>query len=207
MAPRWLYFLYIDTIQLMHSDKERRTALFWPGTRDVIRWILGTTALCAAFIGLFTWLDRDRVATLPDNRHWEMVIMVVASGCTMMVMMFIVGMQRLEIHGTRIRSANLKTLYRWRTVDAQEVVAMEVDLGGRESMLAVLKLILAPAPHRKWSKIEFFSVYSGLDNDAIDNRFFVPVAEAISASNPAIRIAYLPTSYKGALNHLRATSR
>jgi len=207
----WSYAGYtfdgFDTNLRMHLNKEKLIALFWPNQRDVIRWVAGTAFMCAFLIGVVLLFDGERVASWSDHDQFFSVTLVFASGCTMVLMMFVMGRQRLEIQGATIRSANLKSLYRWRVIDVHEVNGMEVSLGGYESMLAVLRLKLVPAPHRRWNQVEVLAVFGGSEHDAIDNRFFIPVAELVAAATPSIRIAYLPPNYKGALNHLRAASR
>lgn len=207
MVLRWLYLPDIDSIGHMGSDQKAPVALCWPGRRDVVRWVLGTAAMCAAFIGLVIWSTRGSTPAWTDSDYRLMITLLIGSGCLMLLMTFVLGKQRIEIHGTTILSANLKTLYRWRAIDAHEVVAMEVNLGSYESALAVFRLKLAPAPHRKWNQIEVFAIFGGSGRGAIDNRFFIPVAGAISMINPSLRIDYLPASYNGALNHLRVDRR
>lgn len=191
----------------MHPDKEKRIALWWPNRRDAIRWIVGTPCMCVFLIGMVLLFEGERVASWSDHDQWMTVMLVFGSVCATVVLVFIMGRQRLEIDGTTIRSENLRTWYRWRTIDAHEVEEMEVSLGGRGSMIAVLRLKLAPAPHRQWNRLAVVAVFAGSEDDTIDNRFFLPVAQVVAAAKPSIRIAHLPPNYKGALNYLRAANR
>lgn len=184
-------------------SEEPAKRLVAPGKPELLACLRFMAVMTGFLLGMLVWAAPEPVRELlplsDDNQVmlWSMLL-----GCLMAALLMLGFLvQRVEIRGDVIRSKSIASLYRWRTWSAHEVVGISVRLP-TEGMAVAMNVLLAPAPHRRWNVVTIGGFHGFSETKAIDNRFFIALAEAVTAANPAMRIK-LPPNYSGALNWFR----
>jgi hypothetical protein len=173
-------------------------------TEDVLKFVRPDwkQGLQLGFWALVMFLASAWVA--PDTLASKEGIIALTGFCIyVLLLVVVVGIQRVTIDADVVHILNPATCFRWRTVRLGEIESVTYTAGGHKSMVHCLVVRLQPARHRSWDSIRLGAVMtSGIDH-GIDTPLFVEFMRALSRLQPGMEVHGLPAGYRGVLPAVR----
>lgn len=165
----------------MKSDR-RELVFASPTSMEALGWVVGAQV---AFALAAQWM--------PSLLDFDEVGLAVLGAFAFAVVLVLLGLlQRVHILGTSVQVMNMASQFRRRRFDTGEIEEIRCRPGSSRMHGHYLVVLLKPAQHRSWNRVELGTDHTGGRRGGLDAPLFLAVMGAVARTRPDLRVQFLP---------------